>query len=64
MRKTDKRPKGGRARCPKKWMKIEDGYSVLVISYQKWIYTDYASMKVNVIKRWPPKTILRRAGWR
>lgn len=60
------RPKlvDGHLLVPKRWMRMCDTPSCVVLLYKVWGSTGYGALDTKVIHRWNIKSVLRRVGWR
>ena len=54
----------GKLLVPKRWIKMKDTPACLVICYEVMGASSYGALNTKVIHVWPPKSVLRRAGWR
>lgn len=54
----------GNLLAPKRWMKLKDGKSCMVFTYEVKAQTGYGALNTKVIHRWNIKSVLRRAGVR
>lgn len=61
LKSTNKRPRSTRV---KRYILMKDTPACLVFLYKVWGLTGYGALDTRVIHRWPPKTVLRRAGIR
>lgn len=62
IKKTNKRPAGDVARVPKRWIRMVNSKACLVIIHKAWAGSGYGAKTTKVIHRWPPKSVLERAG--
>lgn len=60
-RQTNARPISTRV---KRFIRLKDTAPCIVVLYKVWGSTGYGSLDTKVIHRWPPKSVLRRAGVR
>ncbi len=66
-RKTDRNPRtneNGNVSVPRKYVRLVDTPSCLVLFWKKWAVNGYGAAKTAVITCWPPKSVLRRVGVR
>ena len=60
-RSTNLRP---RSTNVKRYIRMKDTPACIVFLYKVWGSTGYGALDTKVIHRWPPKSVLRRAGVR
>ena len=54
----------GNVLVPKRWIRLVDGTTCIVMLYQVWGSTGYGALDTKVLHKWHIKTVLRRAGVR
>lgn len=54
----------GNVLAPRRWMKLKDGYTCLVATYNVWASTGYGALSTKVLDKWHIKSVLRRTGVR